>query len=425
MKSITHRFKNFIKPFVLSHLSFVNSQSKTFAELHQCLRKNKQRVASRAGAAFGLEIFDYVDNQISNLKALNTTKKVCVLHLCVWGKPYAERATRYLLPSLLSTNNLPACSELFALKLLIHCDADSLNVLKNSSVTAQLSNIADIEYCLIPDSLSHKLQQANSGIIIKLLGSMFGLRPQWKYYLLGVLQHLGMLYAQKNKAIISFLMPDLLFSDGAYYRMLTEINRGKTMVLATAYRSSEPMVSRMVESYYQGSALRLPAKDLTDIITTSMHISAQARIVTNQNKFFKLTPQLIFSYAQQIVIRSLHYHPLLVDFSRVSKTHGIEYYPIDKDMFERFLDLNQDLSSQVWINQDGDDISIMEISEENIESIFPYWDQLDVNSKVKEYLASNQWNDIHKFLFKNRYVYNLRSSNQYMLSEIHDTELTM
>src|SRR5688572_24874164 len=132
------------------------------------------------------------------------------------------------------------------------------------------------------------------------LSKLTKIHPHWKYYLLGCLQNLAMLQAQIDKAYISFLMPDILFSDHAITNFFTAIQDGKKAAVATAFRTLDKKVAEHIKPYFNDNALEIPAAMVANIAANCMHKAAQFRIVASQNPNSQMTAQMIFHYPGEI-----------------------------------------------------------------------------------------------------------------------------
>ena len=130
-----------------------------------------------------------------------------IIHFCCWNVSYTEKVKKYLIPSLLAENNLPALSLKYNVVLMIHCDDFTKKAIVKSDFYGRLVKYATIHFFVFPSKLiSLYYLCAKPHTSIKIF-------PTVRYLLLGVCQTHAFKIALKNQAYISFLMPDVVLSD--------------------------------------------------------------------------------------------------------------------------------------------------------------------------------------------------------------------
>lgn len=347
IKKTVHMLK---QDYIVAEIHALLLNNRSLDDLILFLKKQKKFFSSWSAINFLTNLYAYTKNSEISIKNFNIeNKQTYILHVCSWGASYTDKMIDYLIPSLLSPNNIPSLYKEYNIVLLIHCDKISMSKLVKSNAIVAIKKYATVEYSIIPSALLAKLKSAEKPFISLFFNNFTNVVMCWKYYLLGCLQNIAMVTAKENRALVSFLMPDLLLSGAALTNMLSGIADGKIVAVSTTFRSSFSKIKYEIAKYYSGVVLDISGEKLTKMIVDNMHESAKTRIVSSHNKNFHLTPQLIFSYPDKIVIRSVHYHPMLVNFKLVKNLILSNYYPIDNVFLYNVLDDKIPISDQIWV----------------------------------------------------------------------------
>ncbi len=317
-----------------------------------------------------------VENKNLKLWAPEKTGEKVILHFCCWSASYANKVKNYLLPSLLSENNLPSISKKYNVVLLIHCDRITKNMIIQSGIYDQLIKYTAIEFCVFPFIL---MRRYRSCIKRKTNGVIF---PTVRYLLLGVCQTHAFKVALANHAYISFLMPDLVLSE-SFMSFAFEKIADKKVILTTTYRTNHDGVSADLKQYHAddggGQRLTISANKLVELQIKHIHPDEQKRIVSTVTQNFTPMARLLFRNKRGFIFRCFHYHPVIINCKDISRPIKLDYLPIDNTALNCILDGDVPYHDQTWVCDDACQMSIMELSDESPEAA------IIINTKTLSY----------------------------------------
>lgn len=417
----------YLGKYALSDFRTATSQSNDLNILIDCLESKKFNKHRHKGTiSFLVNLFKYINELLGNLPtfiSIAPDKPVYIIQLCVWGDPYVDKMIKYLIPSLLAPNNIPAIANTYTIFLWVHCDQRSYDQLNSSVVVASLGKYISVKYDIIPPNVYNKFERLNKSVLLRVVQKILGYRVEFKYYLLGSLQNIAMLTAQKNRALFSFFMPDFLFSDKSLSNMSELMRDGYKAILGGAFRSAAHELDMHLINLRHNDVLLVTGEDLSRIVVKTMHKAATVRIVSNQNTNLNLCPQFIFAYPNEVVVRALHSHPLLVNFGKVETAIYFDYLPIDNELLLKIIDSSHTFASQLYVIERPEDISFMEISDDDVEVIIKRTYNKSISEHVKDYISLGGWEKVNFYLLSKRCRYMAEPPSGIFKSDISDTAL--
>ena len=330
--------------------------------------QKKYRFCKFATVRFGLFLYEYLSQLESEHLFDKQEPGGFIIHFCCWGKEYTEKAKKYLLPSLNSASNLSAIAKCTKSIVLIHCDEATKSELMQSIVVKQLQSFIEIKFLILPQKLLAAFQSSQNYPDFSFFKKINQVTQHNKYFLLGGLQCYALKIALQHKAYISFMMPDFLLSDLFMAQAFSKI-KDKVLVVTTSFRTDYQKVKKTIDSFYSNSdvsSLSIPASILTELQIEHIHPAAKRRVVSEQTEKFSPSAQLIFEAPDGFIIRSFHYHPILINCSRITHALQIGYMPIDGDL-NCIVSNNKPYDQQVEVCDDSSIFSFMELSDENVE----------------------------------------------------------
>jgi len=302
-----------------------------------------------------------------NLKLWNierTDRKV-IIHFCCWGVRYADKIKNYLLPSLLSENNLPTLAKSHSIVLLIHCDRLTENIITKSDAYDKLIKYATIKFCVFPPTLM-KLYDACAKP-----RTHIAIFPSIRYLLLGVCQTHAFKVALVNRAYISLLMPDFVLSE-SFMNTAFEKIMNKNVVLTTTYRTDYRGASTDLKKYYVnsdgGQQLIVSSNKLVELQIKHIHPNEKKRIVSTATENFTPKARLIFKNKKGYTFRCFHYHPIIINCKDICRPIKLDYLPIDNTALNCVLANGIPYQDQAWVCDNASQMAIMELSDENPET---------------------------------------------------------
>ena len=293
----------------------------------------------------------------------SSTSQKLILHFCCWGELYFEKVTTFLLPSLLAEHNLPFLAQHHDVTLLIHGDEKSRMSLMNTVLIKKIQQHATVQFIVIPDELLTAYRDCTRypNFLFKKLNEI---NRNIKYFLVGGLQTLVFQLALQEKALVSFLMPDLMLSNHFYDR-LYQMVQGKKVVLLTALRANYRAIKPELQRHQQaGMPLSIDASTLIKYHIKHLHTHALRQVVSEKTANFLPTAQIVFKIPHGYCLRALHYHPMLIDCAKINRSIKMDYWPIDNTIVQAIFDPNISFDKQAAVAVDTNQVYCIELSEE-------------------------------------------------------------
>ncbi len=376
-------------------------QEKTVEEALHYLKK-KYWFHKPPNARCLIEVYQYINRKIQ-ISSTDNQKKKFIIHIPCWGEAYAEKCLNFLIPSLLAKNNLPRISNEYDLQIILHCEKTFKEKLESHEICAELSKYGQIIYLIIPNAAitayNHSLTDKKQKYLQE--------NSQLRYLILGALQHHVFEYALECKCCISFLQPDLVFSD-SFYKFVLEQRNKHVLFLSTTLCVNANVIKKQMFQFYNNKALEIPSVSLNQLMIDNIHLASQQRIVSEKTVDFQVTAQLIFATKKGYIIRALHYHPIMIDCEFLTHSYKTTYLPID-GICENLIDLERSIEEQVYIFDNSSTASWIELSD-------PGFRCMNKNRKLTipeiKNLIINEWNgkpqffrgSLRKLLFANRFL---------------------
>ncbi len=339
-----------------------------------------------------------------------TNKRPHIIHFCVWGESYISKFIHYVLPSLLATKNLPTISQQVAVTLLIHCDYTSKQKIEQSAVIQKINNYARLQYKCMPTRLISHYHHSLKTKIVK----PHHLAHHLKYMLLGILQTDALATALQAKAYISFLMPDIILSESFFSDSFAKI-ADKKSVLTLSNCINFQTVSKHLDQYYDDSkqlTLSIPNAILAGLQVDHLHPTEYRLIVSEQTEHFLTSARLLFKSKDGLVIRSFHYHPVLLDCGKINRSIQFDFKPIDNTSLFDLLDENIPYAQQIWVCENTAHLAMMALADEDMPPAPLYgkkhYTYLELVDLVKHMLKSNTSmydNPLNQYLVSLRHQY--------------------
>lgn len=294
-----------------------------------------------------------------------------LIHFCCWGENYADKAKNYFLPSLLAKGNLPVLSEKYTVVILVHCDKKTKEILSNSSVAEQIKKYARFQLNELPDELFNLYKSAISYPNIGLSKRVNRRNLELKYFLLGALQTLALNEGLHLKAYTSFLMPDIILSDH-FFSVALEHIENKKIIGASTFRTNYFTVNQELEKFYvkkDHSILSISGADMAKLQIEHLHDLDKRKVISEKTKGFQACPRFIFKTETGLILRSVQYHPVLLDCSKINESFRSDYFPIDDLVLKYILSDEVPYQQQVWLCSDAAEMSVMELSGDEPEKL--------------------------------------------------------
>ncbi len=259
-----------------------------------------------------------------------------------WGRQHRELFLEFLLPSLLSMNNIPALPRHQSHCFLISTTDDDWDYLKRHPGFLHCQNLIKMTHL----TMNAPASQDNKYLIM----SQGHLKATKKIFSEG--------------ACGIFLTPDLVLSDGSVSRLYQLASQGKKVVLCAAMRfSQEPILSKikMLRENNPEGGFSFPARVLADMAIRHMHV--ETRRYDYYSPFFAERPISFFFRTpdqKAILVHSFSWAPLLVNYHGLSKhcEETFKNWTMDGDYIFRNFPNRED----IYVVEDSDEIFLLSVT---------------------------------------------------------------
>jgi hypothetical protein len=269
------------------------------------------------------------------------------LSTIVWGEKYTTTFLEWILPNYLSPNNIPLASQHYSLFSSILTTPGDKERIASHPHYKKLREYIDGEILPVIDQ---KIITSNS-----------------KWGAKGYCQSLAISKAIANRSVILLLNPDVLISDGGFFRCCSLVESGKKAVLVgELVRIDLESLLPDLKRYYDPNtlSLTLPNRILSELGTKHFHEVSQLLFWEGQS--FCQWPSVVYWKVGQksLLAKFFHVHPLAIDLRKISKKLPQILMPDDGGLIE-FLGLRREEMHQVT---DSNELVCIEVNRKNIDN---------------------------------------------------------
>ncbi|MCA9471189.1 MAG: hypothetical protein MRJ96_11655 [Nitrospirales bacterium] len=263
-----------------------------------------------------------------------------------WGKQFARYLTRYCLPSLLSTKNLPALGAMSQHKFLFCTTKEDWNSLTQTTIFLRLQKHITPHFIEIPPAPPEKSGCEHMGVGHKLAAQL----------------------AFQDRACGVFLTPDLMVSDGTVLSLLRCAKAGYKVVLTAALRFSEESWFEQLKGF--GYLMDEESQDACDsplTLTSRQMVQAGIQSFHSQTLRYEWEAPYFSSFPcacwwrvpgeDGLVLHSLSWAPFLCDYSAISThdTSVFDVWTLDGD----YIHQNFKQSEDIYVVTDSDEMMLV------------------------------------------------------------------
>lgn len=226
-----------------------------------------------------------------------------ILVSIVWGKQYIDLFLDCVLPSYLSTQNIPLAAKRFHLSAQIFTTPQEAEQIAKNPNYLQLQKFID---CRILPVIDQTLLESDPN----------------KYSVKGYCQSLAIQNAMKQQAVVLLLNPDSLVSDGGITHCCSLISQGyKAVLIGELARVELESIRPHLLSYYNAKtrASTFPSRDLVELGIAHLHEIGKNLFWKGET--FTKWPSIIYWRAgkKSLLAKFFHLHPMAIDVRNVRK----------------------------------------------------------------------------------------------------------
>lgn len=259
--------------------------------------------------------------------------------LVVWGEAFTELFLHGCLPSLLSPGNIPAMASNARSVFNIHTTAADAARMSASPSIERLRQHIPVRFHVIDEADESELTGGN------------------RYDLLAAFHREAHAAALADDALLIFLSPDILLSDGSMQAVERRVAAGNEVILITGIRTVLEEVRPWFEAQTGADGtMTLGSEALVEVALRSLHTLTQGNL-WGGHRFHSDWPSQIFwkDGTDLLIAHCWQLHPLVV---RPHRRSSVFHQTIDGDFLERAV--NED--AHVHIMQDSREFCFLELS---------------------------------------------------------------
>ena len=310
----------------------------------------------------------------------------------VWGEAYTNFYLRIVLPTQLSPGNLHYFQGMSASSYHIYTTSKDIEVIKNVSSYAVLSEYMPVEIHLID-----------------------GLDLTVKYQAMIECHKRAIQNADKAECAIIFLSPDAIYSDGTFMHLVKLAEKGIEAVMVAGIRvAKETFTPSFLERHRANDDLSISISSRQLVKIAMKHLHPFSILSFWNSKSFTQGPSHLYWKVDDegLLARCFHLHPLMVNPSR----RGVlPSGTIDDD----YILLSCQSPAHIHVVSDSDEIAICEVSASNQFGDIPHcrssvW-------RVAIWVAGHT-DAIHRNFFRNKIRFHSEDISSRWEEVEHDSE---
>ncbi|MCW5744770.1 MAG: hypothetical protein KIT36_01040 [Alphaproteobacteria bacterium] len=170
--------------------------------------------------------------------------------------------------------------------------------------------------------------------------------------------YLGALACKREGAHAIIAAPDMLFADGSLRRLAEHADQGKIAVMSTGIRllqeAALPALAHRIDA-------PIGCREMVALALEHLHPQMRRYFVTSRD--FSTFPAVCCwdLGGKGILMRCLHLHPLMIDFSRIESVEALKEQSIDGALLGRALGN----WAEIHVETDSDDIFLCSLTPAN------------------------------------------------------------
>jgi hypothetical protein len=243
----------------------------------------------------------------------------------VWGEEYIANFLRYNVRSMLSQDNLPTLAKQGKIVFSIVTDRAGERRLRGDPIFAQLTEVGDIEFTIIPDSLIGILRQ---GHLVRNF-----------YVLYGMLDHCSIFFAEGGGSHLFMIPVDCVVASGTLVNMANYRHEGyECCGGGNLVAETETFLPALDRQFAGDGPIRISTYELASLAFEHAHHYFQSQIIAAENRDFGRHPrELFWPVDGGVEIHSVFIHPLFTTASGLAKYQRKHFANIDYGMIPRLF----------------------------------------------------------------------------------------
>ena len=232
--------------------------------------------------------------------------------------------------SMLAPGNLPGLAKLGACKMFVVTNESGRAAIQAHPVFAQTLKYVEWEFAIVPQAIIAEL-------VSREMEAYF-------YILYGMLDHIGIFYAQGAESSLFMIPVDAIVADGSFVNMANYRSQGfECCGGGNIVANTETFLPALEKKFSGKPAIAMTTEDLASLAIEHAHHYFISQVISAENQDFGMhARELFWPVPGGVEIHSCFIHPLFVAASAVARYKRKHYANVDYGMIPRiFSDPNR------------------------------------------------------------------------------------
>jgi hypothetical protein len=243
----------------------------------------------------------------------------------VWGEQYVRNFMDFCLRSMLAPGNIPGIAQQGPCVVLVTTDEAGAATIRRHPAFAAVRRHAEFRFAIVPDAMIKELADGH-------LKRLF-------YMLYGMLDHIGIFFAQGARAHLFMIPVDAIVADGSLIAMANyrhagfECCGGGNLVAET-----ETFLPELARRYAGQSMIAISTLELASLAIAHPHHYFVSQVICRENLDFGLhARELFWPVPGGMEIHSCFIHPLFTAASALQRYRSKHFANVDYGMIPRMF----------------------------------------------------------------------------------------
>lgn len=311
--------------------------------------------AARAADIFNRDLLRLIERSIArdfpfdSETAASKPDARCLFSTVLWGREYARQFVDVLIPSLLAEGNLPYLAKTQQSVYQIVTTPTAKALITGAPSFQQLAKFCDIQFILVPDTLTDQITLEFTD-------------PR-RWHVSGALHHISVVHAQRARASLCLLPPDIVLSNGLFRLAHQQQKKGFKSIVCTGPLIDGASFENCLDTYRQSDgSICLSGRELSSEAVPLFHpVTLRTFPTPGNDRFLPGRVNLLWDVPEGVRSHAAHQHPLFIAGEAWPDSMEYSYQTVDTDLLERiFRGKNPD--DEIYVVSNFDEFSFFNLA---------------------------------------------------------------
>lgn len=271
------------------------------------------------------EQFEKATNDGKQWRAGDAGSQRFTLSCTVWGDEYVRNFMNFNVRSMLAPGNLPGLAKIGACKIFVVTNESGRAAIEAHPVFAETLKYVDWEFAVVPQAIITELVSPEM--------------ERYFYILYGMLDHIGIFYAQGAESNLFMIPVDAIVANGSFVNMANYRNNGfECCGGGNIVANTETFLPALEEKFAGQPAITISTEDLASLAVEHAHHYFISQIISAENQDFGMhARELFWPVPGGVEIHSCFIHPLFVASTAVARYTRKHFANVDYGMIPRIF----------------------------------------------------------------------------------------